>query len=130
MCYQDGHIFLCGYLDEYEGEVTRINSPTLSFFTPPTLSPSLDGTSPICHPTGPHQRSKSTQRATKIARFSFVDVLMSIKGFSLLLPYHPLDGMTPISHPTGPHQRPKSTQCAREIVRFPFVDILMSIKGK
>ena len=49
--------------------------------TPPTLSHSLDGASPICYPRGPLQKPKSTQCGPKIARFLFVDVLM---GFSLL----------------------------------------------
>ena len=38
------------------------------FSATPTLLPSLDGTSPLRNPTGPHQRPKSTQRTTAKAR--------------------------------------------------------------
>ena len=36
MCHQDSRIFLCGYFDENKGEVTPINSPTLSCFHSPS----------------------------------------------------------------------------------------------
>ena len=36
----------------------------------PTLSACWGGTSPICHPTGPHQSHKYTKNTTKVTRFS------------------------------------------------------------
>ena len=108
----------------------------------PTLSPTLDGKSPICHPTDPLQSPESTQCTTAIAIFLIVDHLMGIlekrplancqyqifSATPTLLPS--LDGTSPLRNPTGPHQRPKSTQCTPAIARFPLVDYLVGIKGK
>ena len=108
------------------------------FSATPTLLPSLDGTSPLRNPTGPHQRPKSTQRTPAIARFPLVDYLVGIKGkcplenrqyqvFSTPPTLSPsLDGTSPIRHPTGPHQRPKSTQHTPAIARFTLVDYVMA----
>ena len=120
--------------DGIKGKCPLENRQYQVFSTPPTLSPSLEGTSPIRHPTGPHQRPKSTLCTPAIARFTLVDHLMGIKGkcplenrqyqvFSTPPTLSPsLDGTSPIRHPTGPHQRPKSTQRTPAIARFPLVD--------
>ena len=96
----------------------------------PTLSACWGGTSPICHPTGPHQSHKHTKNTTEVTRFSLVVFFLGKEEYSPLqnrichiLDSHPTlsacwGGTSPICHPTGPHQSHKSTKNTTKVTRF------------
>ena len=98
-------------------------------------------TSPICHPTGPHQSHKYTKNTTKVNRFSLVLFFLGKEGYSPLknriyhiLGSHPTlsacwGGTSPICHPTGPHQSHKYTKNTTEVTRFSLVLYFLGKEG-
>ena len=85
------------------------------------------GTSPICHPAGPHQSHKCTKNITKVTTF-YIDKegnstfkIACVNSSNLVLPCQPLGGYITHLSARGTPKSPKSTKNITKVTTFYLV---------
>ena len=108
------------------------------FLILPTLSPSQDEASPICHPRGPPQFPKATKNAAEITRFSsagyFVgyeedrQIISTLSPLFLILPTPAPSrgGASYVYHPRGPSWSQIKTNSTTTFSKFGSAGFFLS----